>query len=801
MSIGQPVGNAFLFRADRDGQIFPESVDGFTRTDLLQLGPDRVALAYNAIASSVIEFFDPVTGAELRPNAYLSEIGTLFGVQTPIEIENMRLLDLPGDEFFLAGRTIVPETFGPTSSVQKLALNVIGDDGVPRGAEIEISSGSDRLPNNMTVQRLSDGGILVSWEYQSDGFAYQVYDTNLSPRYANPIEIPGPARGLYSPITFLEQGDRLALHYLIETYDIRTRLVSSEPRIEFRDMATGVQIGETVAPTASDVAGLFALARSVATSRTSDGGLLALFPLTEGGSTKYYVERYNADGTTHQSVFTPREIDFGVPLAAAGLETSVARKELKIVPLVDGGYAIVFLRTDDPTKTMSNNPDTDIHMVAFDANEARILASTRLNQDHVGRQGGFDAEVLSDGDLMLSYYSLNGGGEYATVQRFSLALPEPDPDQVLLGSAKVADTLTGGTGDDLLLGDGRQAGYAGDSAARVFRLYQATLDRAPDRAGQIDWTDRLETGIRTLREVAEGFVGSDEFQRVYGALSDTGFVELLYQNVLGRAADAGGLANWTGKLAGGTSRAEVVTGFSESAEFISATRAAAASFARDANPANWSDEVYRLYQATLDREPDAGGLLNWTGRLADGRALTSVIEGFTGSAEFQATYGALDDSAFVNLLYQNVLDRLADTGGLADWTGRLADGTSRAEVVRGFSESAEFIAKTAAGLATWIRAQGTQDVLTGGAGDDTLAGGEMADRFVFDADHQGADRVLDLEAWDTLVFTGFGFADDAAARAAMTQAGADVLFDAGGVSVTLVNTQLAQISDAMIELG
>ena len=43
-------------------------------------------------------------------------------------------------------------------------------------------------------------------------------------------------------------------------------------------------------------------------------------------------------------------------------------------------------------------------------------------------------------------------------------------------------------------------------------------------------------------------------------------MNLLYQNVLGRAADAAGLATWTGVLAQGGSRAGVVLDFSESPE-------------------------------------------------------------------------------------------------------------------------------------------------------------------------------------------------------------------------------------------
>ena len=63
---------------------------------------------------------------------------------------------------------------------------------------------------------------------------------------------------------------------------------------------------------------------------------------------------------------------------------------------------------------------------------------------------------------------------------------------------------------------------------------------------------------------------------------------------------------------------------------------------------DWVGEAYRLYGATLDREPDPGGLDYWVGLLEwDGHR--GCGGGFTSSPEFQAKYGAVDDTAFVTL--------------------------------------------------------------------------------------------------------------------------------------------------------
>jgi len=363
-----------------------------------------------------------------------------------------------------------------------------------------------------------------------------------------------------------------------------------------------------------------------------------------------------------------------------------------------------------------------------------------------------------------------------------------------------ADLLLGEAGNDLLVGDRWVAAYAPDEAGQVYRLYQATLDRAPDIGGHLDWTGRIYAGDIDIRGAATGFVNSAEFQSVYGALTNPEFVELLYQNVLNRAADAGGLAGWVGQLDGGATRAQVVVGFSESAEFIGNTAADAASFAGSANEQTWSDEVYRVYRATLDRSPDRGGFLDWIDRLADGTPLVNAVTGFVNSQEFQQTYGALTNPQFVDLLYQNVLGRSADAGGLADWTGRLDSGTSRAQVVLGFSESNEFINNTRQDTTDWIRGLGPDDEIHGAAGDNILAGGRLSDQFVFDTAEGGNHVVLDLEAWDALHFAGFGYADDATARSQMAQAGADVVFDDQGVNITFLNTQLGLISDDMIQV-
>ena len=107
----------------------------------------------------------------------------------------------------------------------------------------------------------------------------------------------------------------------------------------------------------------------------------------------------------------------------------------------------------------------------------------------------------------------------------------------------------------------------------VYRVYEAALGRAPDAAGQAYWSSELAAGD-TILQVVQNLIGSGEFLHDYAALSVSGFVTALYQNVLHRAPDATGLQAWTNTLGDGASEASVVLGFSDSPEYRAATAGA-----------------------------------------------------------------------------------------------------------------------------------------------------------------------------------------------------------------------------------
>jgi hypothetical protein len=269
-----------------------------------------------------------------------------------------------------------------------------------------------------------------------------------------------------------------------------------------------------------------------------------------------------------------------------------------------------------------------------------------------------------------------------------------------------------------------------DNTQFVQQLYLNVLGRHADPAGLVDWVGQLNSGA-SRGTVLVGFSESPEFQadmanqveivRLYylleqrmptaeelqswiaflngddqtdtlyalaypSGLSDSAYVQAVFQGFLCRDAEPGALSSFTAGLAAGTvTHGTLVDTILNSTEF-----------------SQYVGPVSRLYLAAFHRVPDAPGLVNWVNYMRAGNALELVANAFVASQEFQLTYGTLDDTQYVTLLYANVLGRQPDPTGLADWTGRLAGVTTRGQVLIGFSQSPEAINLFAPTLRTFL---------------------------------------------------------------------------------------------------
>jgi ELWxxDGT repeat protein len=363
-------------------------------------------------------------------------------------------------------------------------------------------------------------------------------------------------------------------------------------------------------------------------------------------------------------------------------------------PWVSDGTAAGTKPLYDPTITADSNP-TGFAEVSFTGDQSFVGTEgpDRLHpgnwNDTVQGLGGDDILFQGIGDNIF-----DGGTGFdrldATVMGFRGATLSRSGGDTILSQSGQTDRLRGV--EEVDLADGRLVFDATDPAAQVTRLYQAALARLPDQVGLNFWTGQLQAG-GPLTDIAHGFFASNEFINRFGAgLSNTQYVDQLYQNVLGRAGEPEGRQGWIDFLGRGASREQVLVGFSESPENQARTQPLV-----DAGIWDLSENagrVARLYDAIMGRLPDVAGMNTWRAALDGGATLIDVTRGFTGSTEFATRYGNPDNATFVTLLYRNTLEREPDAGGLAFWTGQLDHGVSRAEVIIGFSESAEEITLT-----------------------------------------------------------------------------------------------------------
>lgn len=131
------------------------------------------------------------------------------------------------------------------------------------------------------------------------------------------------------------------------------------------------------------------------------------------------------------------------------------------------------------------------------------------------------------------------------------------------------------------------------------------------------------------------------------------------------------------------------TPFSEAETSVSEdTRIQNLAFRDDAVLSESVDPLMRLYDAAFNREADGTGLGYWV-EVSESANLNDIANSFVGSSEFTGQYGSLENDAFIELMYTNVLERSSDVAGQEYWLNELASGTERGAVMVGFTESDE----------------------------------------------------------------------------------------------------------------
>jgi hypothetical protein len=107
----------------------------------------------------------------------------------------------------------------------------------------------------------------------------------------------------------------------------------------------------------------------------------------------------------------------------------------------------------------------------------------------------------------------------------------------------------------------------GAPSIAVYSLYEAAFDRRADLLGFRYWTEALASGDADIEDIADYFVQSPEFESSgLQTMSDTSFLNTIFDQAFERQADASGFEFWSTALDNGVSRADVLAGFAISQE-------------------------------------------------------------------------------------------------------------------------------------------------------------------------------------------------------------------------------------------
>jgi hypothetical protein len=148
---------------------------------------------------------------------------------------------------------------------------------------------------------------------------------------------------------------------------------------------------------------------------------------------------------------------------------------------------------------------------------------------------------------------------------------------------------------------------------QVQQYYQYYLGRPADPVGLNYWGARFLSGASET-DIQSAILASGEYQTYHS--DSTSFLNGLYGAVLGRAADAAGLAAWTQALANGMARDQVARAFLTSGEAYQRT-------------------VDSYYSDYLHRPADLPGQNTWVFLLQTGqKTVNQVAEGFLASGEY-----------------------------------------------------------------------------------------------------------------------------------------------------------------------
>jgi hypothetical protein len=275
------------------------------------------------------------------------------------------------------------------------------------------------------------------------------------------------------------------------------------------------------------------------------------------------------------------------------------------------------------------------------------------------------------------------------------------------------------------------------SAQQVQELFLAVFGRPVGPISLPQYAKLLEISPNGPTDVLASLAGTSEYLGALGGKTPAQLVDLVYQNLFGRHAEAAGSQHWSGIIAAGTDIAHVVPLVAASASgadllaYQSRTAAALAlhneintlseaqmfdtdtghataksyvAFVHDQKSLATATTPYALAAVTADIEaarpwsrPEAvDAQIQWTSIAYFGRPsdklgfdfwasaldgdpanpnIGTMMSAFANAAEYQAMYPQSTNAQKIASMYQHLFSRSGDAAGIAYWDGMLANGT------------------------------------------------------------------------------------------------------------------------------
>ena len=275
-------------------------------------------------------------------------------------------------------------------------------------------------------------------------------------------------------------------------------------------------------------------------------------------------------------IAAPADTDINDALEAEGAITLALATSEIYAALQTGVIDAAALATSDPFADLVA-ADDGLSLYKFAATEAGVLARALVPAIGAGPTQGDDVLVGTSGDDDFALFggddsfaslggadTVEGGAGTDTVifpgasQNVTVTLRE---GLVLVDDRSTTDGASRLTEVERLAFDGSDfdlntfgglGGLTGPQLAQFIELYIAYFNRAPDAIGLGFWGTAFANGT-TLEQTAALFIDQDETRATYpDTLSNAEFATAVYNNVLGRVADAAGFDFWVGVLNDGS---------------------------------------------------------------------------------------------------------------------------------------------------------------------------------------------------------------------------------------------------------